>query len=244
MEDNESYFTVTTAFQNLLREYARGVAPAAKYLGGQYLNRDHIGDPNGRPPFQNVPVADQRRALQVIVQNLFDESAFNVPSRLLAHLGSNRWLHWGETNTFGERLDFPFHDEIVDLQRSAINQLLNANRLARIRDAETKYGAANVVAIPELMDAMTRAIWAELDQAGAISAMRRDLQRAHLAALVAIVTEPPDDMPSDARAVARMELETIGQRVAARVGRGPAPDGCTRAHLGDVRAEIEKAIKP
>ncbi|HUF48468.1 MAG TPA: zinc-dependent metalloprotease [Vicinamibacterales bacterium] len=244
LEDNESYFTVTTAFQGLLREYARGVAPATKYLGGQYLNRDHIGDPGGRLPFQNVPVADQRRALRLIVENLFEESAFQMPAGLLPHLGSNRWLHWGASNTFGERLDFPFHEEIVDLQSSSIRQLLNANRLARIRDAETKYGAAEVVSIPELMDTMTRAIWAELDQAGTISAIRRDLQRAHLATLVTIVTDPPDGMPNDARAVARMELERIGQRLAIRLERGSGLDGYTRAHLGDVGARIKTAITP
>ncbi len=242
MEDNESYFTVTTAFRNLLREYARGVAPATKYLGGQYLNRDHIGDPNGRMPFENVPVADQRRALQVIVRNLFDESALAVPPALLTHLGANRWLHWGETNTFGDRLDFPFHEEIVGLQSSTIRQLLEPNRLARIRDAETKYGSSNVVSIPELMDAMTSAIWTELDRTGNIGAMRRDLQRAHLDALVAIVVEPPDGMPSDARAVARMQLGGIGLRVGSRLAAVGALDGYTRAHLMDIGARIAKAL--
>jgi hypothetical protein len=244
MEDNESYFTVTTAFRNLLREYARGVAPATKYLGGQYLNRDHIGDPNGRMPFENVPVADQRRALRVIVENLFEESAFAIPPALLTHLGSNRWLHWGETNTFGERLDFPFHEEIVGLQSSSIRQLLDANRLARIRDAETKYGAADVVSIPELMQAMTGAIWAELDQSGAISAIRRDLQRAHLDALAGIVVEPAEGMPNDARAVARRQLDVLGRRVADRLARPAGLDDYTRAHLEDVRAAIGRALDP
>lgn len=246
MEDNESYFTVTQAFQNLLREYARGVAPATKYLGGQYLNRDHIGDPNGRMPFENVPVADQRRAVRVIVDNLFDEAAFELPPTLLTHLGANRWLHWGQTNTFGDRLDFPFHQEIVDLQSSSIRQLLNPNRLARIRDAETKYGAANVVSIPEMMDAMTTAIWAELDQTGNITAMRRDLQRAYLDALVGMVVEPEEDLPPDARAVARMQLDGLRERVARRLDQRPggaaSMDAYTRAHLMDVRATIDKAL--
>ena len=43
------------AFGGIMNEYARAVAPAIKYLGGAYINRDHIGDPEGRLPFVNVP---------------------------------------------------------------------------------------------------------------------------------------------------------------------------------------------
>jgi hypothetical protein len=242
LTDNESFSTVTAAFRNLLREYSRGVAPATKYLGGQFLNRDHIGDPNGRMPFENVPVADQRRALSLIVDNLFDETAFALPPTLLQHFGANRWLHWGSDNTFGDRLDFPFHEEIVGLQSSAIRQLLNPNRLARIRDAETKYGAASVVSIPELMDAMTGAIWAELDATGNISALRRDLQRAHLDALVGVVVEPADGMPADAIAVVRMQLDALERRVNQRLGNAQALDAYTRAHLMDAAARIAEAL--
>jgi hypothetical protein len=243
MQDNESYSTVTSAFRNLLREYSRAVAPATKYLGGQFLNRDHIGDPNGRMPFENVPVADQRRALSLIVDNLFDEAAFSLPPTLLTHLGSNRWLHWGSTNTFGDRLDFPFHEEIVGLQSSSIRQLLNPNRLARIRDAETKYGASNVVSIPELMDVMTGAIWAELDQSRNITAMRRDLQRAYLDALAQIVVEPAEGMPNDAGAVARMQLADLGRRIDQRLAGTAAFDPYTRAHLMEAAARIGKALE-
>jgi hypothetical protein len=132
----------------------------------------------------------------------------------------------------------------VDLQSSSIRQLLDANRLARIRDAETKYGAADVVSIPELMQAMTGAIWAELDQSGAISAIRRDLQRAHLDALAGLVVEPAEGMPNDARAVARRQLDVLGRRVADRLARPAGLDDYTRAHLEDVRAAIGRALDP
>ncbi|MGH7505867.1 MAG: zinc-dependent metalloprotease, partial [Longimicrobiales bacterium] len=244
LDDNAGYYELTAAFQSLLREYARALAPAVKYIGGQYINRDHVGDPNGRLPFENVPLAEQQEALALIVDRAFDADAFDIPRPVLARLGSNRWLHWGESNTFDGRLDFPFHEEVLDLQASLLDQLLNPSRLARIRDAETKYGQANVVTIPQLMDAVTDAVWSELESAqpGNITAMRRDLQRAYLEDLIALVVEPQEDAPADARAVARAQLTTLGERIEPRLASATSLDAYTRAHLEDVAARIEKAL--
>ena len=243
LADNAAYYELTSAFQALLREYARALAPAVKYIGGQYINRDHVGDPNGRMPFVNVPVDAQRRALTLLVERVFDADAFALPRPVLERLGSNRWLHWGESNTFGDRLDFPFHEEVLDLQSSVLDQLLQPNRLARIRDAETKFGQASVT-IPQLMQAITAAVWSELDGQTArnIAAMRRDLQRAYTEDLIELVVQPPEGTPADASAVARMQLRGIAQRIERRAAATSSLDAYTRAHLSDVGARIQKAL--
>jgi hypothetical protein len=244
LADNASYYELTSAFQALLREYARALAPAVKYIGGQYINRDHVGDPNGRMPFQNVPIAKQREALALLVDRAFDADAFEMPRPVLERLGSNRWLHWGESNTFGDRLDFPFHEEILDLQSSLLDQLLGPSRLARIRDAETKYGQASVVTIPQLMDAITTAVWSELEGTGVrnIGAMRRDLQRAYTEDLIGLIVQPAEGTPADARAVARLQLRRLGDRIERRVASAASLDAYTRAHLEDIGAQIRKAL--
>ena len=239
--DNDSHTVVTSAFRSVLREYARALAPAVKYIGGQYINRDHAGDPDARMPFENVPVAQQRRALDLIVERAFAADAFGVPQDVLARFGSNRWLHWGESNTFGNRLDYPYHDEVRDLQASLLGQLLHPARLSRIRDGETKFGADRVVTIPELMQRLTVAIWSDAQAGGtAIPAMRRDLQRAHLDAMVKLVVAPEEGTPADARAVARMELRSLDQRLEAAP---VAQDAYTRAHLEEARARITQALE-
>ena len=60
-----SYNDLTNAYGGIMNEYARAMAPAVKYIGGAYINRDHVGDPNGRLPFENVPKAKQREALDL-----------------------------------------------------------------------------------------------------------------------------------------------------------------------------------
>lgn len=244
LADNRSYYELSAAFQNLAGMYGQAIAPIVKYLGGQYLNRDHVGDPNGRPPFENIPLARQRAALSLILDGVFAEGALAVPPAVLQKFGSNRWLHWGTSTTWDGRLDFPYHEQVLGFQSSVLDALFDPSRLARIRDAETKFGAGQVVTIPELMGGVTRAVWAESwgPTLRNTNAMRRDLQRAHLDDLTRLVVRPADRTPADARAVARMQLRELDRRLARVTTAGATLDAYTRAHLDESRARIQKAL--
>jgi hypothetical protein len=246
LADNARYHELTVALQSLLAQYAQAVAPAVKYIGGQYINRDHAGDPNGRLPFENVPRARQREALQLLVDRVFAEDALTVPDTVLRRLGSNRWLQdWGSSLSWQGRLDFPFHEQVLAFQSAVLGQLLHPLRLARIRDGETKFGAAGVVTIPELMDRLTQSIWTEAWAAPgrSVAATRRDLQRAHVDQLTALVATPADRTPADARAVARAQLAALDRRLAARLAPPARFDAYTTAHLQETRARITKALE-
>ena len=244
LADNSAYADLATAFGGIMNEYARAVAPAIKYLGGAYINRDHVGDPDGRLPFVNVPRVKQREALDFVVDRVFAPNALTIAPATLQRMGSNRWLHWGTTTTYNGRLDFPYHEAVLGLQSATLANLLNPFRLARIRDGETKYGAATMVTIPEMMGALTQAIWTESWGPGArtTSAVRRDLQRAYLDQMTQLVVQPADRTPADARSVARMQLKDLNRRLGSAVAAGAALDTYTRAHLEESRARIEKAL--
>ncbi|MGH8697900.1 MAG: zinc-dependent metalloprotease, partial [Burkholderiales bacterium] len=245
LTDNSRYFDLTIAFQNLFGQYAQAMAPAVKYVGGQYINRDHVGDPNGRRPFVVVPRARQREALTLLVDRVLGERAFDVPQEVLAQFGANRWLHWGTTTTWTGRIDYPFHEQVVGFQARVLEQLLQPLRLAAIRDGETKFGAASVLTIPEVMDELTRAVWSEVWSSPGrnVTAMRRDLQRAYLDRLTTLVVRPEERTPADARAVARLRLADLSRRIARRLAPPAVFDAYTTAHLEEVRARIEKALE-
>ena len=219
-----------------MNDYARAVAPAVKYLGGQYLNRDRVGD--GRMPFENVPLAEQQRALAFLVDRVFDADALAVEPATLRQFGSDRWTHWGNNSSYDGRLDFPYHEQVLGFQTAVLGQLLDPWRLSRIRDGETKFGAGSVVTIPQLMGALTEAVWSDLG--GDIPAVRRDLQRAYLDAMTRLVVDPEDRTPADARAVARWQLTELAGRLEATSATGR--DAYTRAHLMEASARIAKAL--
>jgi len=238
LQDNSPFVDVTNAYTQLMNEYARAVAPAVKYIGGQYVNRDHVGD--GRDPFVNIPKAKQLEALELLVDRIFAEGALALSPAVLQSLGTNGFEHWGSNRTIRGRADFPFHARTLELQSSVLNQILDPSRLARIRDGETKYGAGQVATIPEIMESLTTAIWSELGL-GTISADRRDLQRAYLDSLARLVVNPANGTPADARALARWELNQLRDRIdSAQSG---ASDVYTRAHLFEALARIDKTLE-
>jgi hypothetical protein len=244
LTDDKRYFELTAAYLNLFGQYAQAVSPAVKYIGGQYINRDHAGDPNARAPFVAVPKAKQREALSFLIDRVFVERAFAMPPSVLAQFGSNRWLHWGTTTTWNGRVDFPFHEQVVGFQSAVMGQMLSPFRLAAIRDGETKFGQAAVVTIPEVMDQLTRATWSEVWTAPArnVSALRRDLQRVYIDQLTTLIVTPADRTPADARAVARARLVDLNRRLGARLGTPTGLDAYTVAHLQEARARIAKAL--
>ena len=238
LQDDSPFVEVTNAYNQLITEYARALAPAVKYIGGQYMNRDHVGD--GRDPFVNVPKAKQLEALDLLVDRIFAEGALALDPAVLQRFGTDGYEHWGSNRTTDGRFDYPFHARTLELQSSVLNQILSPSRLARIRDAETKFGAGQVATIPELLGSLTTAIWSELGR-GTISADRRDLQRAYLDAMMGLVVNPANRTPADARAVARWELAQLRVRIdAAQPG---ASDGYTRAHLFEALARIDKTLE-
>ena len=245
LEDDMAYFEVTNLFQSAFFQYARALAPSVKYIGGQYQYRDHAGDPNGRMPFEPVPLEMQQLALSTIVDYAFSANAINLPQDVYQQFGANRWSHWGQTNTWQGRIDFPLHQTLLGVQSSLLTQLLNPTRLERIRDTEVKFGTENTVTIPELMETVTNAIWEEAwnSPGGNINSNRRDLQRAHLDQMITLVTNAPSGTPADARAVARHTLQDLHERLERRLSPPTFGfDTYTRAHLTESKERISHAL--
>ena len=241
LEDDASYAGATSVFSSLLFQYGRALATSVKYIGGQYLYRDHVGDPGGRGPWENVPRARQLEALEFLVEHGFSQDAFELPPEVLQKFGANRWSHWDSDLTTGGRIDYPYHAEVLDLQRELLGRITGAMVFARIRDAEMKFGDAEVLTIPELLETLSAAIWSEVRAGTSVPSMRRDLQRAHLDRMIELVTDAPTGTPADARAVARMTLEDLGNDLTAALGSRDL-DAYTRAHLNESRVRVERAL--
>jgi hypothetical protein len=243
LADDSRYARLTQGFQSLLNQYVAAVSTGVKYIGGQYQYRDHVGDPGGRPPFVAVPKAKQREALDFLNSYAFGEKSFDVPREVLAQFGANRWSHWGVNNTYAGRIDYPLAEQVLGAQRALLDQVMQPFVFARIRDAETKFGAAEVLTIPEYMGELTSAIWSEVYGGGArnVSANRRDLQRTYIDRMSTLVLDTPERMPADARSVGRQQLKELKRRIDATSG--ASVNAYTRAHLAESSARIGKVLE-
>jgi hypothetical protein len=252
VKKGDSYSKARAAFDVLLSDYERTCGYATRFLGGNYLNRDHKGDPNERPPIQPVEAAQQRRAIDLICKKVFAADALKLSPKLLAHLGAERWNHWG---TFGGSPEYSVHDTILAMQLWLLFDFLNPRVLTLISDNELRIPEdEDALTIPEVFTKLTDAIFSELSSAETktytnrkpfISSLRRNLQHELVGDLVDLALE--DDggaSPQAARTQAAYRLGKLKKSIDSMLSRNNVIlDDYTRAHLEGTSKRIEKALE-
>ena len=268
VKDGEAWTRARGAFSILLGQWGNAAFLAASHVGGQSVSRDHKAEKGAHDPITPIQGAKQREALKLVVDEILSDKAFKFSPALLRKLATERWYHWGnEGMFFGGGVDFPINEEILAIQQIVLGQCLAADTLSRLQNQESlaDEGAAPLK-MAEVFRALTDGIWSECaeptDGKGTTvtcSTIRRNLQREHLKKLSTMVLgnkrSPYDDMfgyvfffgssavPADARSLARMHLQEIGERIDKSVPKRDAKvDDTTRAHLLECRTRINKVL--
>jgi len=245
LTDNSPHADMTAAVQQLLGAYGASMGPAIKYVGGQYVYRDHVGDPGARPPFVPVAREKQLEALDHVVDSVFADDAMRLPENVLAKLGARRWSQWGMSNNIRGRIDYPYHEMVNGIQGAVLSNITHPARLSRMMDAELKFGSDEVLTLPELFDALEAAIWEELESTRLVSvpSTRRNLQRVYVDRMATLIVDEPDRLPADAASLARSRMRALQTRVEGALEANSARyDDYTVAHLEDVRDRLQLAL--
>ncbi|WP_242029098.1 zinc-dependent metalloprotease [Coleofasciculus sp. FACHB-712] len=239
----DSYEEMRVLFNTILSYYFSNANLMSQYIGGQSFSRNHAGDPNGRLPFEPVPLEKQRDALTKIGKYVFAADAFDFPPELLNQLAPSRWRHWGNPIPIF-RLDYPIHENLLLQQRRVLRSLLSEDRLNRLRDIELKTKPGEALTLPELFDTLQNSIWTEVQQSDRkpanISSLRRSLQREHLEIMLGMVLRT-ESVPEDARTLAWYELQQLRKSLDS-ASKQKNLDTYTKAHLLETRDRINKAL--
>ena len=256
----EGYQVLRRATGRGLNECARSLLTTSKLIGGIYHHRDHVGDPGGRPPYTPVPSAKQREALDFLASRAFGVQAFQLPASLQDKLAIERLPPLDAGTYFSaQRLDYPWHDNVLTIQRSVLSRLLHPITLARIQDNELRFGPKEKpFRMADLFTSLTSSIWSELDTgASEITSLRRNLQREHLKQMIRLTLReappaPPASPfvraaalpppPEDATTLARASLLRIQTKIRAALLGKAVTDMTTRAHLQESQARIVAAL--
>jgi hypothetical protein len=237
---------MTVYRRNLERGLAgfSSVAPMlAKYVGGTYTSRALAGAQQAL--VQPVPVAQQRQALDILVNEVFSSRSFKFDPAFLSRLGIDQFDRWA-SNRPPQGPDFSLVGAVLDLQRGVLDNLMSDGKAVRMADNETKVAdAKELLSYAELQDRLSAAVWQEL-KAGPkdrnIDSLRRNLQREHVKRLVAGLVRPTPSAATDLRAVHRQ----VALALEADLKRALAAGGWTsiaKAHLADSQAALAEALK-
>ncbi|QZZ20029.1 zinc-dependent metalloprotease [Leptothermofonsia sichuanensis E412] len=140
-------------------------------------------------------------------------------------------------------LDYPIHDRVLFLQSAILQELLDYNRLARLRDAELR-SPDHALTIPELFETLQMAVWREVLQPEGtprLSSLRRGLQREHLR-LMSDMVRRTIAAPEDARTLAWYNLRQLRSALDRTLRKANKLDAYTRAHLEETRDRIDKTL--
>ena len=241
-EKGENYWQFTRYFNGLLSMYAQAAAISSRYVGGLHLRGNHRGDPGERYPLVPVSAVDQKRALNLLRDNIFAKDAFNFPKNVFLKLAPNPYPDLVQAVMGNVRQDAPIRDTISAIQRMVLSQLFNAQILNRIANNEFKAsnGTVTTLTLPTLFSTVTDAVWEEARNGSAVDSLRRQLQRAHLKTLTDMITQTSSTAPDDAKMLARYHLRQL--KNALHAAQKKVTDQYTQIHYAEAIEQINKAL--
>lgn len=225
----ENYEDLDELYGQVVAQWNRYLGHVARNIGGVYENHKTY-DQEG-VVYEVVPRARQEEAM-----SFMQRDGFSVPDWLLDDAILDRIQHGGVLN------------QIRQTQVANVNLILDTGRLARMIEAEARYG--NVVYTPlEMLDDLRNGLWSELRTGQRIHATRRALQSGYIERLEYLMRDdvdtnastPVDISQSDIHALVRGELETLRGEINRGLNR--TNDRLTRLHLRDSRATIDKILE-
>lgn len=254
VEEGQSWEKAREGFNTLLYKQLSAISVSSKWIGGVYFNRYKKGDENAPDPVRPVEVERQRRALDFILNNAFEDKAFGLTPEILAKLGAEQWFDDRRGN---DRADLPVHDVVLGVQASAMSMLMNPTRLGRVLDNEMRTPQGeDALTVPEIFEKVRDKVWASLDpkfgnggphefnaRNPMISSLQRNLQREHLDRLIDLATGAnwPNASANTVTTLARLELREIDRMIADALGTDVDP--YSKAHLVDARERIGRALE-
>jgi hypothetical protein len=237
--DGSDYVPLRNAVTTLFIQKYLSATVATKNIGGAMTERAHKG--GGKMPFAPVTAADQRQALNFVVDNALKADEWALAPELLDKMQDDKMWSW-ENNLFqpGRRFDFPLSDWVESLQTGVLFNLMNPFLQARVVEAE--YKSADAFKLSELYATLTKSIWTgNVTPAGRTAGWDRNLQRTYTDMLISQVVTPASVTPEDAIALSRLNLSRI--RGAAQTGLAKQGlDDATNAHLMETIARIDRAL--
>ena len=249
-KEGDSYARLRRSLSALLHHHASAAYNASRYVGGIHISRSHKGDKDASAPMTLVDPQKQRDTLAMLEEQIFSDKPFQISPELYNQALPSRWNHWGVNWT--SQPDFPVHSVISSWQDLVLSRLISTMTLRRIHDNELRIPAdQDALTVVELLQGLTKAIFAEVDQLGegdytdrqpAVSSIRRNLQRLYLRRLSNLALGR-SSAPEDCETIAYSELSSLEARINNLLKGNIKLDNYSRSHFEGSAVRIRKVLE-
>ena len=230
-EAGKSYQETVEGVSVMMALWGRSAAVTSRYVGGVYVDRAVVGQPGAGVPLRPVESERQRRAMQVLADQVFAPDAMDLDPELLSHLAPQRrgFDHSGTTE------DPKIHDAVLNVQKAALDHLMNPVVMKRITDTEA-YG--NGYGLAEVMGDLTKAVF-DADAGGNVNTHRQNLQVEYVQRLAAMARSNGNGgYHTPAVSLAVFELQQIRELLDEK----RRIDRATQAHVAHLELVIDRAL--
>lgn len=256
VKEGDSWARARRGFELTLALQMRSVSMMSNWIGGAFVHRDKKGDPGDRPPVEVVPAAQQRAALEFVIDTTFRDEAYGLTPQILERMSVDKWLDADPHRSMTAEATWPIHDRVLGIQASALTQLMNPTTMRRVLDNEMRLAPEqDSVTLPEVLVRVCDAVWSELDQPcpedvsdrrPMISSLRRNLQREHVQRLIDLVLDEPSETAAykPIGTLAKMQLRKLQAHLEKKISScGGKMDAYSLAHLSEAQERISRALE-
>ncbi len=219
-QEGEDFSQLQELYGQLIGQWNRYTGHVSANLGGVDWNRST--QDQGRRPYTPIARERQQRALDYINRQVFATPTWMLDQEILWRIQYEGAM-----------------DRIRQLQVGALNQVLNVDRMKRLVEQEALLGSG-AYTLPQMLSDLRGGVWSELGRGEAIDPFRRNLQRAYIARMAALM-EDDNAVASDIAPQARGQLRTLRGEVQNAVGR--TRDEASRLHLEDALVRIDAILE-
>lgn len=225
----QSYQELRARYGNLNGQRASMFNSVSRFIGGIYIDRNFPEQNSTNKPFTPVPVATQKRAMELLSKYLFAPNAFDADAPVFPYLQTQR----RGFNFFGTTEDMKIENSIMALQMNVLSQILHPVTTQRINNSSL-YG--NTYSVADVMSDLVKGIF-DADKGGAVNLYRQNLQTEFVKGAVTILNAPAG-YDNATKAAALNTLKKIKTLLATAV----SPNEQTKAHRLQLNFIIDKAL--
>ena len=229
-KEGERYPKIRSVFFQGFYEYYGGARSIAKFIGGIKHSRHHIGQDYDEYPLEIIDISIQKEALDFYIDYIFDKNSFQYSSDLLNKMAPERLSDFEGTLWEMNRLDFPLHSIVRNIQNTSLYNLFNSRVHNRIIDNKVKVPDGEAFELDYLFNKITKSIWDEVYSGKNINSFRRQLQTLHLEYLEQVYNNNNNNFPNDSESLSRLHFGIIHEKIKTNIN-NKSLDDYTLAHL-------------
>ncbi len=226
----QSYAELRGRYGTLNGQRNSMINAVSRYVGGVYIDRSFPEQKSPTKPFTPVPLATQKKAMEVLTKYVFAPDAFDADKQVFPYLQLQR-RGFSQPQT-GE--DFRITNNVLSLQTSGtLAHILNPSTLQRISNTRL-YG--NQYSVADVMNDLVKGIF-DADLKGDVNVYRQYLQNSFVEGVAQLSGErSPLDGVSKAAAI--YTLRKLKTKLAGAVSANEE----TKAHRSNLNFMIDKAL--